>query len=144
MTSSPQRRTILVAEDQAGQRAVIDLLLSVDGYDLVIVEDGKEALEWLKGNTPHLAILDVQMPFVDGIDVCRRLKAVKRLTDVPVIILTAMRDEGTLDRAEAAGAQAVIHKPLEGKDFRETVRRLIAGPVSKNIEAEDYSFPSER
>lgn len=125
MEPASSSRTILVADDQAGQLAVIDMLLSLDGYEIATVEDGREALDWLKTHTPDLAILDVAMPFVDGIDVCRRMKKVSRLQAVPVIVLTGLRDDATLEGARAAGAAAVIRKPLEGKDFRATVRRLL-------------------
>jgi CheY-like chemotaxis protein len=124
--STRPTRSILVADDQAGQLAVIDLLLSLDGYRLTTVENGREALEWLKENTPDLAILDVAMPYVDGIDVCRRMRRVQRLRPVPVVILTGLRDDATLEGARAAGADAVVPKPLEGKDFRSTIRRLLS------------------
>ncbi|MBA2665745.1 MAG: response regulator [Trueperaceae bacterium] len=106
---------------------VLDMILSVDAYDVVHASDGRETLEWLKGNTPDLAILDVAMPFVDGIDICTRMKKVSRLKDVPVIILTALRDERTRQRARLAPADALVAKPLEGKDFRELARRVMAG-----------------
>lgn len=117
--------TILVAEDLAGQRMILDMLLTVDGYDVQLVEDGVQALNYLKDHTPDLAILDVKMPNLDGIEVCRRMKKVTRLKGVPVIILTAMRDEATLQAARLAGADEIIVKPLEGKDFRDQVRRLL-------------------
>jgi CheY-like chemotaxis protein len=117
---------ILVADDQEGHLMLIEMLLSIDGHEVVTVNDGREALEWLAANTPDLAVLDVQMPFVDGIEVCRRIKAVRRLKHVPVVILTAMRDEGKLESARIAGADAIVRKPLEGKDFRATVRSLAA------------------
>lgn len=116
---------VLVADDQPGQLVLIEMLLSVDGYEVATVQDGREALEWLAKNTPDLAILDVHMPFVDGIEICRRIKTIRRLKHVPVVVLTAMRDEGRLESARIAGADAVVRKPLEGKDFRSTVRDLI-------------------
>lgn len=104
---------------------VLEMLLSIDGYDVTTVEDGKAALEHLKQHTPSLAILDVKMPFMTGIEICGRMKRIPRLADVPVVILTALRDEGTMRAALEAKADAVILKPLEGKDFRETVRHLL-------------------
>lgn len=118
--------TLLIADDQAGQRAVLEMLLSLDGYELVTVEDGREALAWLKDHTPDLVILDVNMPFIDGLDICRRMKRISRLQAVPVMILTAMRDRRTLAEAGDAGAEMVVRKPLEGKDFRQNVQELLA------------------
>ena len=98
------------------------MLLSVDGYDVQLVEDGAQALSYLKEHTPDLAILDVKMPNVDGIEVCRRMKKVSRLKSVPVMILTATRDDATMESARLAGADTVIIKPLEGKDCRDLLR----------------------
>ena len=124
--SDEKRPEILVADDLAGQRMVLEMLLSVDGYDVITVEDGKAALDYLKGNTPALAILDIKMPYLTGLDVCSRMKRIPRLRGVPVIILTALRDEDTVRQAWASKADQVIHKPLEGKDFRQTVKDLVA------------------
>lgn len=118
--------TILVADDDEGHRTLVDMLLTLDGHDVVAVEDGREALDYLKENTPDLAILDVHMPHVDGIGVCERMRRVSRLKDVPVIILTVMRDQRTMTLAKMARANLVVPKPLEGKDFRAIVTRVMA------------------
>ncbi len=120
-------RTILVAEDDVAFTVVVEMLLSVDGHDVVKVADGREALAWLKEHTPDLAILDVAMPHLSGIEVCSRMKRVRRLQDVPVIILTGLRDAATRELARQAKADALVLKPLEGKDFRTLVQRVLAG-----------------
>lgn len=120
--------SILVAEDLAGQRMVLDMLLSVEGYTVHMVEDGAEALEFLKEHTPDLAILDVRMPRLGGLEVCARMKRVSRLKDVPVLILTAMKDAATLEASRLVAADAIVYKPLEGKDFRETIKSLLEKP----------------
>jgi CheY-like chemotaxis protein len=117
---------ILVADDIEGQRLVLDMLLGSDGHNVDSVADGREALDYLKTNTPDLVILDVAMPFISGIDICHRMKRIPRLRDVPVIILTALKDESTLAMARDAKADVIVVKPLEGKDFRATVRDLLA------------------
>jgi len=119
-----------VADDAEGQRLVLDMLLSVEGYDVVAVNDGKAALEYLKDNTPDLAILDYQMPHLTGAEVCHRMKRTPRLKDVPVIMLTAYRDESIVTHARMAHADSIVFKPLEGKDFRMTVRDLLASRSS--------------
>lgn len=115
-----------MADDIEGQRLVLEMLLSADGHVVDTVEDGRAALDYLKTTTPDLVILDVAMPFVSGIDICHRMKRIPRLKDVPVIILTALKDEGTREMARVAHADAIVTKPLEGKDFRATVRDLLA------------------
>lgn len=116
---------ILVADDVEGQRVILEMLLSVDGYEVHTVEDGREALEYLKEHTPDLAILDVLMPHVGGLEVCHRMKRIARLRSVPVIILTALRDAQTREEARIVHADRVVHKPLTGKDLRATVRELL-------------------
>ena len=104
--------TILVADDQAGQRAVLDMLLTLDGYEVVATEDGREALRYLQTHTPSLIILDVNMPFIGGIEICSRVKSISRLKNVPVIILTAAKEERVLTEAKLAKADLVMNKPL--------------------------------
>jgi CheY-like chemotaxis protein len=118
---------ILIADDQEGHRKLLDLLLSIEGYEIVMVEDGREALTWLQQHTPDLAILDVAMPFVTGLEVADRIRRVSRLKDVKIIVLTAARDERTRELARMAKVDALILKPLEGKDFRALVKAVLAG-----------------
>lgn len=118
---------ILIADDQEGHRKLLDLLLSIEGYELTMVEDGREALEHLQQHTPDLAILDVTMPFLSGLEVADRMRRVGRLKDVKIIVLTASRDERTRELARLAKVDALVLKPLEGKDFRALVKAVLAG-----------------
>ncbi len=118
---------VLVAEDNAGHRALVDMLLATEGYELAMVEDGRAALEWLKDHTPALAILDVSMPQLGGLEVAERIRRIGRLKDTKIVILTAMRDAQTRDGARLARVDALVPKPLEGKDFRDLIKRVLSG-----------------
>ncbi len=118
---------VLIAEDLESHRTLLDLVLASEGYELAMVEDGKEALEWLQTHTPDLVILDVNMPLLSGLEVAERIRRVTRLREVKVILLTALRDAATREGARLAKADALIMKPLEGKDFRGIVRSVLAG-----------------
>ena len=119
------KKTILAADDQAGQRLLLDVMLSVD-YELILLKDGLEVLNYLKSNlAPDLIILDVEMPKVNGLDVCSRIKRVSRLQDIPVMILTANDDEATKTLAEMSKADRLVYKPLSGKDFSSIVKDLV-------------------
>lgn len=122
---TPKTPTILIADDENGQRVVLDMLLTLDGYNVVAKEDGRETLEYLQENTPDLIILDINMPQVSGIEVCNRIKRIRRFKDTPVIILTGLKDKRILTEARLARADRVIQKPLEGKDFRELIKDLL-------------------
>jgi DNA-binding response OmpR family regulator len=117
--------TILTADDSEQIRSLLEMILSADGHHVVQVADGREALTWLKDNTPDLMILDVTMPFMDGISVCARAKKVTRLKATPIIILTAHTDDESRSRAKLAGADAFVNKPLSGKDLRGTIAEML-------------------
>ncbi len=118
---------VLVADDNEGHRTLVDMLLAPEGYELAMVQDGKEALDWLRDHTPALVILDVAMPNLGGLEVAERIRRVGRLKDVKIVILTALRDVQTRERARLASVEALVNKPLEGKDFRSLIKRVLAG-----------------
>ncbi|AFZ66366.1 response regulator [Deinococcus peraridilitoris] len=117
--------TILVADDESAIRTMLEVILSADGHDVVPLGDGKAVLEYLKDYTPDAMLLDVKMPFVDGYEICSRVKRVKRLAHVPVVLLTAFDDDQTRDHAKLVGADDLIYKPLSGKNLRGRVAQLI-------------------
>jgi CheY-like chemotaxis protein len=125
MADSPVRATVLVADDSDGHRKVVELLLSAHNYDVVAVADGHEALTYLQGNTPQVSILDVNMPFMTGIEVCKRVKRISRLRSLPMIIMTSLTDAETQAAAEEAGADLLVHKPLAGKSLPQLIQQAV-------------------
>jgi two-component system, OmpR family, response regulator MprA len=112
---------ILVVEDDAAIASMLRRGLSFEGYTVQVVESGPEALSALRQDIPDLIVLDVMLPGIDGIEVCRRVRAAG--LDLPVLMLTA-RDEVT-DRVSGldAGADDYLVKPFA---FEELVARLRA------------------
>ena len=119
---------VLLATDADWLVDQVTAALGGPDTSFTVVREGRLVCKVVGERQPDLAILDVKMPNVDGLDVCRRMKKVTRLKDVPVMILTALRDEATLEAARLAGADAVVIKPLEGKDFRTQVKQLMREP----------------
>jgi CheY-like chemotaxis protein len=124
MTADP-RPTVLIVEDDTSLQSVLEALLGLD-YRLTIVGDGKEALEHLQWDTPNLVILDVTIPHVDGLDICSRIKRIKRFRDTRVIVMTASMDERTHDAANLAKADAFVSKPIVNDQFRKLVREMLS------------------
>ncbi len=124
MTAADPRPTVLIVEDDTSLQSVLEALLGRD-YRLSIVGDGKEALEHLQWDTPNLVILDVTIPHVDGLDICSRIKRIKRFRDTRVIVMTASMDERTHDAANLAKADAFVSKPIVNEQFRHLVRELL-------------------
>src|SRR5207245_1973998 len=122
-TSTGQREplvSILIVDDSHTTNQSLRTFLQSRGYPQVqSVTTGGEALHLLGEGTPVAApgdieviLLDVGLPDLDGIEVCRRIKAAPPLKDIPVLIITGAADEETLERAFAAGACDFLHKPI--------------------------------
>ena len=122
--------TILVADHDPLQFELFDLIFHVDSYTLKTFTDGQDVLAYLREHTPDLAILDTGTPSVDGFDLCRKMKSVKRLRDIPIILVTSghptLTDEDK-GLAKVVKANLVIPKPLGDKNLRERVKALLAG-----------------
>lgn len=117
--------TILVADDEPAIRTMLEVILSADGHEIVAVQDGKSALEYLQTHTPDAMLLDVKMPFMDGFEICSRVKRIKRLRHTPVLLLTGLDDDQTRDQAKMVNADDIVHKPVSGKHLRNRVAQLI-------------------
>ncbi len=103
---------LLLADDDESIRLVARLAFSRAGYEVTLVEDGTAALDAARGRAYDVVVLDWMLPGMDGIDVCRALKADPLTAAVPVVFLTAASHEGAHDEARAAGATGVIAKPF--------------------------------
>lgn len=116
---------ILVVDDDASTRTLLELILSSGGHEITLLNDGREALAYLKTNTPDLIVIDVNMPVLDGIEVCSRIKKLPRFKKISVIVLTSMNDAETRVRAIDAGASEIVYKPLTGKNFLRTIQGFL-------------------
>ena len=114
---------ILVVDDEPAVREAVDRALRLEGYDTELAEDGRAALEALADRAPDALVLDVLMPHVDGLEVCRRLRAEGDRT--PVLIVTAR--DALADRVEGldAGADDYIVKPFALEELVARVRALL-------------------
>ncbi len=121
--SDPPSATVLVAEDDRHVREALQRILRFEGYRVVSVNDGAAALEAIDEHTPQAIVLDVMMPLVDGLSVCRRLRA--RGDRTPVLMLTA-RDE-VHDRVAGldAGADDYLPKPFALDELLARLRALL-------------------
>jgi CheY-like chemotaxis protein len=118
---------VLVADDEPAVRALLQVVLDDPGvYELVVAEDGEEALALVRAERPDMVILDVQMPKVDGLEVCRRIRATPELAGTHVMILTAMARGADKDLAREAGANEYVTKPFSPKVLRQRVREAFA------------------
>lgn len=116
------RYQILIVEDQAEIRSILTKYLSKEGYGVLAAADGFEALELFNAGTVHLVLLDVMLPGIDGFEV---LKAIRRISELPVIMLTARQGEIDRVRGFRGGVDDYVVKPFSVKELMLRVRRLL-------------------
>ncbi len=120
-----QINTILIVDDEPGARNILEALLLREGHHLEFASCGREALEKVRDITPSLVLLDVMMPEMDGFEVCRRLRAMPVLAEVPIIMITALDDrESRLDGINA-GADDFLSKPFDRDELRARIRTIL-------------------
>ena len=125
MTAASQDR-ILVADDDGDIRDLVVFKLTQAGYDVEAVQDGAAALQAIEASPPRLAILDVMMPGLSGIDVLRKVRADERLKDLEVILLTAKSRDIDVDAGFATGASDYVIKPFSPRELLHRVNSLVA------------------
>ncbi len=115
-------QTVLIADDDPDLVALVALRLAKSGYHVITATDGEEALRMARELLPDLVVLDVMMPKLDGLEVCRRLRA---KSTVPIIMLTAKTEEIDKVLGLELGADDYITKPFSLREFRSRVRAAL-------------------
>ena len=118
----PDSSTILLVDDEDSIQTLLPYPLERDGYRVVQARDGEEALRRFHDEDVDLVVLDIMLPRVDGLEVCRRLRAE---STVPIIMLTARDDELDKVLGLELGADDYITKPFSIREFRSRVRALL-------------------
>lgn len=117
-------RIILIADDEPDILEIISYNLTKEGYTVYAAKDGNDALEKAKLVNPDLFILDIMMPYKNGIEVCRALRSQPKFKDSPIILLTALSDEGSHIKGLDSGADDFITKPVSPKILLSRVSAL--------------------
>jgi two-component system, OmpR family, response regulator MtrA len=130
-------KKILVADDDSHIRRLIAELLIAEGFKVIMAEDGEEALNLCLAERPDLVVLDIIMPGMDGMEVCRRLRDD---TSAPIIFLTAKDDITDLVSGLAIGGDDYITKPFKGAELIARVKAALrrADMVYDSSEKEEY------
>ncbi|WP_432479544.1 response regulator transcription factor [Nocardioides sp. GXQ0305] len=117
---------ILVADDDVDIRELVEFKLSTMGHDIVAVGDGAAAIDACMADKPDLAVLDVMMPGVSGLDAIRAIRAEPALADLPVILLTARAQESDVETGFDSGADDYITKPFSPRELASRVQALLS------------------
>lgn len=122
---SGERKRILLVDDQDAVRELVAMTLGDDEYELLDAADGETALRLARGFQPHLILLDVGMPKMDGFTVCRSLKRDPETKDIPVIMLTAAGADADRAAGRAAGADDYFTKPFSPTALMRKVQQML-------------------
>lgn len=117
--------TILIVEDSALNRKLVETVLQPYGYHLLTAVDGEEGVEVATREKPDLILMDVQMPKLSGYDATRILKAQPETARIPIVALTAHAMEGERERAASAGCDGYLTKPIDTRIFPNQVRQYL-------------------
>lgn len=129
-----KRQLVIMAEDERHDWEIYGKILWYNGFDVLHAEDGEEALRLIRSRLPDLIILDLMLPKVDGLEICRRVKAENATEGIPVIALSA-RSEGEYgSRARAAGFTGYLEKPIGPLAVLRTVEELIGRPPPAGLD----------
>ena len=116
---------VLIADDNPANVRILSMRLAADGYDVVTARDGEEALAVARESQPDLILLDVMMPKLDGITVCRRLKEAQKTSFTPIILVTAMTEAKDIVAGLEAGADEYLTKPVDHAALSARVRSML-------------------
>jgi len=126
MAEDKSKNTILVVDDDPFSMRLTADLLELSGFGILKFEDGKSALEALKGIAPDLIILDIGLPGMDGYELHKKIKEDSRFAGVKIIALSASVMKEDKERIRAAGFDAFIPKPIDTKALVVKVRELLS------------------
>ena len=118
-------RLVLVADDEEDILTLVTTVLQNAGHQVVPVRDGAEALAAVRDRKPDLAVIDISMPEVDGLEVLRRLRADAETSELPVVLLSAQAQEADVVRGFETGASAYVKKPFSPRELAQRVNDLL-------------------
>jgi len=127
---------ILVIDDEKDIGELLEYNLGKEGYRVVSTYNGEEALRFIQGELPGLIILDLMLPGIDGLEVCRILKRDARTSGIPVIMLTAKGEEADIVSGLELGADDYVTKPFKVRELLARIRALFRRLSSKAEERE--------
>ena len=129
--SSQGMKRILIADDDPVMRHLLTSIVRKEGYDAVVVDDGREAYRILQSDADFRAgIFDMMMPHLEGLDIISYMQTEKRLRRIPVLMISAERDFQLMAKSFVAGATVFLTKPFNTDQFRSTLRILLANKTA--------------
>lgn len=118
---------ILIVDDDHETATLLTGIVQANGHEAVSVNDSKNAISSAEDYHPDLILLDIMMAEINGIMLCKLIKSNPLLSNVPVMMVSALSDEGTKRDSANAGASGFVSKPIRMKDFAQQIDTVLAG-----------------
>ncbi len=121
----PGKARILYVEDNFENRLLVRRVLEAEGYEVIEAKDGTQALQWLESQPIDLALMDINMPDIDGYTLATRIRSTPRLAGLPILAMTANVMRGDRERSLQAGCDGYIQKPIDIDALPEQLERYL-------------------
>jgi DNA-binding response OmpR family regulator len=122
-----KRKTILIVDDEMNVRRLVRGMLGKENI-VIEAEDGEVAVRMSRSHKPHLILMDVMMPKMDGYSACQTIKTTPVTKTIPVVMLTALGHELNVELGQEMGADGYITKPFSHQDLLDTIDRFLKSP----------------
>ena len=119
-------KKILIVDDEPDLVRVTTYRLKKMGYDVIVGIDGEQALSLIQSERPDLVLLDLRLPEMDGLEVCKRVKADPELKDIPIILFTASTNSID-ENVRSVGADGYLIKPFDQKQLTAQLKKFLGG-----------------
>ena len=123
------KETILIVDDEEDIRELLQFNLVKEGYDVILADTGERALELARNKNPHLIVLDLMLPGIDGLSVCKKLKNEPKTASIPIVMLTAKGEESDIVTGLEIGADDYVTKPFSPKVLIARIRKLLRNTI---------------
>lgn len=119
------KKRVLIVDDEVGLRDLLKFRLSAFGFDVIVAEDGYKGLEMAKDESPDLIILDIMLPYLNGYELCKKLKSDARTRHIPVVILTVLAQKEDIAMGKTVGAEFFLTKPYDPEKLNAIVKMAL-------------------
>jgi len=126
-TAGPSQKVVMVVDDDESVRSFIGFSLKSEGYTVLEERSAISALKTFEKKIPHLILLDINMPSMDGFTLCNKIRENPKTTKIPIIFITAHATPDYLQKAKEVGGQGLIEKPLMFNEFLLQVNDALTG-----------------
>jgi two-component system alkaline phosphatase synthesis response regulator PhoP len=125
---------ILIVDDDTGLTQLLQLVFESRGFWVTTAYDGEQALQVLENELPEVIVLDLMMPGVGGLEVCKQVREDPRTANIPIIVLSAMPNESAHQEAMDAGATEYLIKPIRPSDLIKRIREVTSREEASTVQ----------